>query len=274
MRLFFALWPPAQAARGLHAWAQKAARETRGRVTRAETIHLTLAFLGEVDEEALPSAIGAGRGTGGKAHTLPIEQARWWKHNRIVWAGPNETPAPLASLAVELKRNLLEAGFELEQRPCPAPVTLFRKACEPGGRPPLPAGERFAAAVARAGIGPGVLVVAYGSLGGAERLWWLLRHFGHDDCAVLIGGLDAWGGPLRAGEEAIEEAERRGLVKVADDGADLLVSFVHPLFGEVIRRRLGRASARRLRGWSWRRNGAPRGPSISPPFRRPRIEPR
>ena len=32
-----------------------------------------------------------------------------------------------------------------------------------------------------AGIGPERSVVAYGSLGGAERLWWLLRHFGHDD---------------------------------------------------------------------------------------------
>ncbi len=27
-------------------------------------------------------------------------------------------------------------------------------------------------------------VVAYGNMGGAERLWWLLRHFGHDACAV------------------------------------------------------------------------------------------
>ena len=49
--------------------------------------------------------------------------------------------------------------------------------------------------------------VAYGSLGGAERLWWLLRHFGHDDCAVLLGGIDAFGGPLRVGDEAIEPAE-------------------------------------------------------------------
>ena len=49
-----------------------------------------------------------------------------------------------------------------------------------------------------------VTVVAYGTLGGAERLWWLLRHFGHDDCAVLIGGIDAWGGPLRAGPEEVE----------------------------------------------------------------------
>jgi thiosulfate/3-mercaptopyruvate sulfurtransferase len=74
------------------------------------------------------------------------------------------------------------------------------------GRHPLPSAVQFAAAASRAGIGPGVLVVAYGSMGGAERLWWLLRHFGHDDCAVLLGGLDAWGGPLRGGEEEIEPA--------------------------------------------------------------------
>jgi len=75
------------------------------------------------------------------------------------------------------------------------------------GRHPLPSAERFASAASRAGIGPGVFVVAYGSMGGAERLWWLLRHFGHDDCAVLAGGIDAWAGPLRAGEEEIEPAE-------------------------------------------------------------------
>jgi len=138
VRLFFALWPPARAARGLQAWAQQAARETRGRVTRAETIHLTLAFLGEVDEQGLSLAVEAGRGAGGRAHSLPIEQARWWKHNRIVWVGPNETPAPLACLEVELKRNLLEKGFELETRPFAAHVTLIRKAQEPRGLPPLP----------------------------------------------------------------------------------------------------------------------------------------
>jgi thiosulfate/3-mercaptopyruvate sulfurtransferase len=75
------------------------------------------------------------------------------------------------------------------------------------GRHPLPSAERFAEAASRAGIGPGVTVVAYGSLGGAERLWWLLRHFGHDDCAVLAGGLDAWGGALHPGLEQVEAAE-------------------------------------------------------------------
>ena len=137
MRLFFALWPPAQAAQSLHAWAEEAARETRGRLTRAETIHLTLAFLGEIDEARISSLISAGRASIGKAHTLPIEQARWWAHNRIVWVGPNETPAPLAALAVELKSNLVQTGFELEARAFAAHVTLIRKAHELRELPPL-----------------------------------------------------------------------------------------------------------------------------------------
>lgn len=90
------------------------------------------------------------------------------------------------------------------------------------GRHPLPSAEQFAAAAARAGIGPGVVVVAYGSMGGAERLWWLLRHFGHDECAVLLGGIDTWGGPLATGEEEIEPAsfvprERVGDTIAADE---------------------------------------------------------
>ncbi len=54
-----------------------------------------------------------------------------------------------------------------------------------------------------------MLVVAYdhGAAGGAARLWWLLRHFGHEEVAVLRGGFGAWLGPVRGGEEEIEGAE-------------------------------------------------------------------
>jgi thiosulfate/3-mercaptopyruvate sulfurtransferase len=73
------------------------------------------------------------------------------------------------------------------------------------GRHPLPSAEDFARAAGEAGIGPGVFVVAYGGMGGAERLWWLLRHFGHDDCAVV--DFASWFGPLTAGAEEIEARE-------------------------------------------------------------------
>jgi thiosulfate/3-mercaptopyruvate sulfurtransferase len=79
---------------------------------------------------------------------------------------------------------------------------------EPGerGRHPLPEAEPFEAAARRAGIGPDTHVLAYDEAGegGAARLWWLLRHFGHHYVAVLDGGLRAWragGGSLDTGSE-------------------------------------------------------------------------
>jgi 2'-5' RNA ligase len=138
VRLFFAAWPPPRTALGLYRWAENAARETRGRVTRAEKIHLTLAFLGDIEESKISAAEEAGRAAVGKAHFLPIEQARYWPHNRIVWVGPDETPPPLAALAADLKSLLIEKGFELEQRAFAAHVTLIRKARAPRTLPPLP----------------------------------------------------------------------------------------------------------------------------------------
>jgi thiosulfate/3-mercaptopyruvate sulfurtransferase len=78
-----------------------------------------------------------------------------------------------------------------------------------GGRHPLPAPGDFQRAAEAAGVGDDTLVVAYdqGMNGGAARLWWLLRHFGHDDVAVLNGGIEAWIGPLRTGGESIEPAQ-------------------------------------------------------------------
>ncbi|HEX7082631.1 MAG TPA: rhodanese-like domain-containing protein [Gaiellaceae bacterium] len=108
-------------------------------------------------------------------------------------------------------------------------VELDLSAPPGAGRHPLPSADAFAAAAGRAGIGAGVFVVAYGSLGGAERLWWLLRHFGHDDCAVI--DLSSWRGPLRAGEEAVEPVtfvprERAGDTIGADELAGRLDELV------------------------------------------------
>jgi thiosulfate/3-mercaptopyruvate sulfurtransferase len=79
-------------------------------------------------------------------------------------------------------------------------------AAPPGdrGRHPLPEAEAFERAARRAGIDTDSFVVAYDEAGegGAARLWWLLRHFGHDRAAILDGGLADWraaGGPLEPG---------------------------------------------------------------------------
>lgn len=71
-----------------------------------------------------------------------------------------------------------------------------------GGRHPLPQPDAFARRAATAGIDATTPVVAYDEgHGGAARLWWLLRHFGHPAPHVLAGGFDSWHGPLATGEE-------------------------------------------------------------------------
>ena len=127
MRLFFASWPPAGVAEALARWAQAARRDCGGRVTHPDRIHLTLAFLGDADPEEARATAAAVRLP---ACAFPIERARYWAHNRIVWVGPAETPAELSALAEALG----------EERGYAAHVTLLRKA-RPGALPPVPALE-------------------------------------------------------------------------------------------------------------------------------------
>ena len=133
-RYFFAVWPPVATAAALEGWAKK----LEGRITPAQKIHLTLAFLGPVAPER---ALEAARSVRARAHVLAIEKAQYWKHNRIVWAGPRETPAPLAALVEALHASLRHAGFTLEVRPFAAHVTLLRSAPPPRELPPLPGVE-------------------------------------------------------------------------------------------------------------------------------------
>jgi RNA 2',3'-cyclic 3'-phosphodiesterase len=135
MRLFFALWPPPEAARALFSFAQEVQKVSGGRVTAQDKIHLTLAFLGEADPA---KAVRAARTVKGSMHELPIEEARYWRENQIVWAGPRETPLELKGLHERLGMALYREEFMLERRAFAAHVTLVRKA-RAAKFPPIPA---------------------------------------------------------------------------------------------------------------------------------------
>jgi thiosulfate/3-mercaptopyruvate sulfurtransferase len=81
----------------------------------------------------------------------------------------------------------------------------------PTGRHPWPGEAQVARVMSAAGIGPGVRVVAYDDASGstAARLWYLLRAHGHDDVAVLDGGIARWqaeGRPLSTDEPPLAPA--------------------------------------------------------------------
>jgi 2'-5' RNA ligase len=136
MRLFFALWPPAAAARALSEWAREVQRGSGGRPSAEETIHLTLAFLGEAEPA---KAIQAANSVNGGSFRMKVDTAKYWKHNRIIWAGPEKMPVALDGLVKDLHLNLRGEGFVLEDRPFAAHLTLIRDAKPPKSIPSLPA---------------------------------------------------------------------------------------------------------------------------------------
>jgi len=146
MRLFFALWPSPQSARHLATIAAETAARIGGRPTRQETIHLTLAFLGEVAEERVPELLSIGEALRTPAFDLCIDRLGHWRHNHLIWAGCSEIPAPLEELARRLSRKLSDAGFAVDngKRPFTPHVTLVRKVPESEAETRLPGIEPIA----------------------------------------------------------------------------------------------------------------------------------
>jgi thiosulfate/3-mercaptopyruvate sulfurtransferase len=76
----------------------------------------------------------------------------------------------------------------------------------------LPSPEKFSSRMRRMGIGDGKRIIAYDTVGlfSAARAWWMFKVFGHDDVAVLDGGLKKWLAEGRATEDgpALPRQER------------------------------------------------------------------
>ena len=75
-----------------------------------------------------------------------------------------------------------------------------------GGRHPLPSREKFAIWLSSVGFANDMQAVVYDRQGAnyCGRLWWMLKWVGHENVAVLDGGLQAWqaaGGAAASGEE-------------------------------------------------------------------------
>ena len=123
----------------------------------------------------------------------------------------------MAKLEQQASLVLLDCRFDLANPD--AGETAFREAHLPGaryvhldrdlsspvsatsGRHPLPTPEALAQRLGEWGIDQHSTVVAYDDAGGAfaARAWWLLRWIGHQEIAVLDGGLANWvaeGGPM------------------------------------------------------------------------------
>ena len=133
LRLFFALWPPEELQAKLAAWAGKAAG--KGRAMRRENIHLTLAFLGATDPAQLTAITERARAVRFEPLRLRLDRVVYWKHNHIVWCGPDEEPPALTAMVTDLRVKLEAAAIRFDPKPFVSHVTLVRKSLGLAGAP-------------------------------------------------------------------------------------------------------------------------------------------
>ncbi len=140
MRLFIAIDPSAEQKENVQALQRRLASLLDGvRWVRPEGLHLTLKFLGEQKESAVPSIITAVKQAAASTAPFNMRLGRTGvfpspRRARIIWTGLLEGAADVKTLAASLEEALAMKGFPAENRPFKAHLTLGR------ARLPLPVG--------------------------------------------------------------------------------------------------------------------------------------
>jgi len=127
-KVFFALWPAAAERDSLAAWQNPLQELCGGRAMRGETLHVTLVFIGEVEQSRLKALQLAAQEICGTRFELCFNEARYWAHNHIVYAEPAAVPQQLEQLVGALQQGLALHHFKFEKSVYKPHVTLIRNA--------------------------------------------------------------------------------------------------------------------------------------------------
>ncbi len=126
MRCFIAAWPDEPTRVALQRMVEALEpRVPRARVMQPRNLHLTLAFIGEIDAAEATELARNCLDLEGDALDWSVDCLGWFPHARVAWAGGLVTE----TLAIEVARvraRLDELGTSYEHRPFVPHVTLFR----------------------------------------------------------------------------------------------------------------------------------------------------
>jgi len=128
VRVFFALWPSEKECNQLIAWQKPLTQLCGGRVMRAETLHNTLVFIGNIESSQLAVIRSAAEAVNVERFVLNFDKVGNWDHNRIVYAAPGSVPLQLTQLVKSLQHHLEAQGCAFDKRPYQPHVTLLRNA--------------------------------------------------------------------------------------------------------------------------------------------------
>ncbi len=130
-RLFFALPIPRDAALALDHWRRPLPLQS-GRWVPLANLHLTLAFLGAVDDNALDALLDSDM-TGLRPFTLPFGELGYFAKPKVLFAAPTSIPDALLTLAEHCQRLQGRYGNARKEPRYQPHITLARDV-----EPPVP----------------------------------------------------------------------------------------------------------------------------------------
>jgi len=106
--------------------AQSAPLAGLGRRIPARNLHVTLAFLGDVEEPRIAAITQEMQQARPPACAFTLDKLGYFAQSRIVWAGAGVVPPELAAYRARLNEALGHAGLRSEKRAFKLHVSLLR----------------------------------------------------------------------------------------------------------------------------------------------------
>lgn len=130
-RLFFALWPTEQVRQSVVNAATPHTKNLNGTFIEPKNLHITLHFIGQVNEEDKDQLLDAARTVTGESFVLDINCFGHFPRAKVLWMGPQKPPVELVQLHEKLGDVISDCGYQRDKRPFHPHVTLMKKCDKP-----------------------------------------------------------------------------------------------------------------------------------------------
>lgn len=126
--VFFALWPDNRQRERMRDFISPVVRQVEGLATDRREWHITLSYLGEIEEQLIPELIASAKKIQFEPLRIRLDRMEYWPRPKIAAMVPPRVPPDLEKLVDNLNGLTLAAGVLPAQRVYRPHVTVVRNA--------------------------------------------------------------------------------------------------------------------------------------------------
>lgn len=126
--LLFALWPDDRQRDRMRDFIVPVTKLVDGRAVERREWHITLVYIGDLDERHIPELQAAAKAIKFEPFRLRLDRMEFWARPKIAAMVPPTVPAELQRLVDDLSGIVFAAGVETQQRTYRPHVTVVRNA--------------------------------------------------------------------------------------------------------------------------------------------------